>query len=57
MEERKKKLLRYIELTARDSRKGCDDECQKERESLLQELACTHEEAIQAGKALMESLT
>lgn len=56
MDEREKKLLRYIELVARDSRGGCDDKCQKEKEAILTELACSHEEAVASGKLLMQRL-
>jgi len=57
MEEREKKLLRYVELAARDTRGGCDVDCQKEMETLREELKCSHEEAVSAGKALMERLS
>ncbi|KKU77675.1 MAG: hypothetical protein UY03_C0011G0025 [Parcubacteria group bacterium GW2011_GWA2_47_64] len=57
MEERNKKLLRYIELAARDSRNACGQECQREMELILAELACSHDEAIQSGKKLMEELS
>lgn len=57
MEEREKKLLRYVELAAREARDGCDDDCQKELAALRAELQCSHEEALAAGKALMEKLS
>lgn len=57
MDEREKKLLRYVELAARDSRDGCDAECQKELAALRAELQCSHEEAVAAGKVLMEELS
>lgn len=57
MEEREKKLLRYVELATRDTRGACDGPCQKEMQVILAELACSHEEAIQAGRDLMERLS
>ena len=57
MEERNKKLLRYVELAARDSRGACEKECQEEMELILAGLTCSHDEAIQAGKKLMEELS
>lgn len=57
MEEKEKKLLRYIELAAKDARGGCDNECQEEKTSLLSELHLTHEQAVVAGKNLMERLS
>ncbi len=57
MEEKEKKLLKYVELAARDSRGGCDEECKSEMRAILAELACSHEEAILAGKALVEKLS
>lgn len=54
MEERERKLLRYVELAARDSRDGCDEECQRERARLLVELQLTHEQAVQEGKQVIE---
>ena len=56
MKERERKLLRYIELSARDSSYGCDEDCQKEREALLKELGCSNEQAIKEGKILVEEL-
>ncbi len=57
MEEREKRLLRYVELATRDTRGACDESCKKEMLVILAEIACSHEEAIQEGKALMERLS
>lgn len=57
MEEKEKKLLRYIELSARETRDGCDEPCQMEMKAILAELTCSHEEALRAGRDLMERLS